>query len=358
MCVGLLALAASPAGRAAFTADPKLAAAVARGRRLADDAAKQLEAGLAAHPDDAAARASCSGTTSTGPPPSRSGGWRTSLWMVRHRPADPLTPAYGTFSPLADAPGYAAAAAAWDEQAPAHPADTAVLADAAAFFDNGTDTDKAQDLLRKAMDAEPKSAAWPARLAASLERQAARHPDQPADLCRQALDLRQSAYKLTPDRPDRFHVLIGMPADAYRGGDLIAAKRLARQLLEAADDFPTDPAHGEAVHRANIVLGEVALHTGNTDRAESYLAAAAKVTAWPALAATGPDLSLAKELVAKGERSPVRDYLVACEPFWPGGRERLKRWVATLDAAGRRTGELDRSAGPMCSETVRHAEGR
>ncbi len=328
-CALLLPLAA-----AGFTNDPKLAADMARGRRLGDDAARQLEASLAGHPDDADVHAKLVGyyyDRAAAFPQRR---LAHVAWLIRHRPADPMTVAYGTFSPLADAPGYAAASAAWDEQTAAHATDAAVLADAAAFFDNGTDTPKAQDLLRQAMAAEPKSAVWQTRLAGSLERDADRHPDQAAALSAQALDLRQSAYKLTPERTDRFRELTGMPGDAYRAGDLIAAKRLAGQLLEAADDFPTDPAHGEAVHRADIVLGEVALHTGNTDRATNYLAAAAQVTAWPAVSATGPDLSLAKELVGKGERAAVRNYLVACESFWPAGRERLTRWAATIAGGG------------------------
>ena len=326
--------AARPAA-AAFTRDPKLAAAAEHGRRLSDDAAKQLEAGLLQHPDDATAHVQLLGyyyDRSAAFPQQR---LAHVLWMIRHRPADPLTPEYGTVGPVADGPGYAAASAAWDEQVAAHPTDTAVLADAAAFYDNGTDTPKAQDLLRKAMDAEPKSPLWPARLAGSTERQAARGEAAAApDLYNQALALRQSAYKLMPDRTDRFRVLVGEPMDAYRGGDAIAAKRLASNLLEAADDFPTDPAHADAVHQANIVLGEVALQVGNTDRAEDHLAAAAKVSSSPTLATTGPDLNLAKELLAKGERSPVRAYLVACEGFWTAGHDRLKRWVATLDAGG------------------------
>ena len=318
----------------AFTTDPKLAADVERGRRLSDDAAKTLEATLALHPDDAPAHAQLLGyyyDRAAAYPQRR---LAQVLWFIRHRPADPTTAAYGTINPLSDAPGYKEATAAWDRQVDAHPADPAVLADAAVFFDNGTDTANAQDLLRRAMEFEPKSATWPVRLAASLERQADRAPDQTADLCRQALALRESAYKLTPDRADRFHALTGEPMDAYRGGDLITAKRLASNLLEAADDFPNDPGHPDAVHRANIVLGEVALHSGNTDRAEEYLAAAAKVPPSPTLAANGPELCLAKELLAKGERTPVKAYLVACEPIWPGGRERLRRWVATLDSGG------------------------
>ena len=70
------------------------------------------------------------------------------------------------------------------------------------------------------------------------------------------------------------------------------------------------------------------------DRAEEFLATAAKVKTSPTLSTGGPDLGLAKELFAKGERTPVRNYLLACEPVWTGGAERLKRWVATLDSGG------------------------
>jgi hypothetical protein len=324
---------ASPAS-AAFTNDPAVAADLQRGRKLGDDAARQREATLAQHPDDLTAHAELLGyyfDRAAAAPQRR---LPHVLWMIHHRPADPLTPAYALVAPQPDPAGYAAAAAAWDAEVAAHPTDTAVLADAATFFDNGTDTAKAQQLLGTAMATEPKSADWPTRLAASTERQADRDPASAAALAGQALQLRQSAYKLAPTRAERFHVSIGMPADAYRSGDLIAAKHLATHLLETAEDFPNDPAHADAVHHAHTALGLVALHAGNADRAADELAAAATVTTSPGLAASGPDLSLARELLAHGERSPVRSYLLACQPIWPGGRERLASWVATLDAGG------------------------
>ena len=318
--------------------DAAFAADVQRGRKLTDDAARQLESAVALHPDDAAARARLIGyyADRTAAFPQRR--LPHVLWLIRHRPADPATPACAAVSPLSDAPGYAKASAAWDEQIAAHPKDPAVLANAAAFLDNdqasAADVDKAQDLLRRATEAAPKASEWPARLARSLERQADRTPARAVELFTQAEQLRQQAYDRATNRTDRFHVLIGEPADVFGTGDLIAAKRSAAQLLAAADDFPADPAHGEAVHRANVVLGQVALGTGNAERAATYLAAAAKADPSPALAAAGPDLSLARDLLARGDRSAVREYLSACAPLWPGGRERLKGWVATLDAGG------------------------
>ena len=314
--------------------DAAFAAAVQHGRHLDDAAAAKLETSVPLHPDDAAVRGQLLGYYQDRAAAYPQRRLAHVLWLIRHRPGDPLTPTLDAVSPTADADAYAKVAAAWDEQTAAHAGDAAVTANAATFFDNGTDTYKAQDLLRRAMDGHPKSAEWPARLARSLERQADRDPATAADLCGQALQLRQAAYKLAPTRPERFHALLGEPADAFRTGDLIVSKRLARQLLDTAADFPTDPAHAQAVHHADTVLGLVALHSGNADAAAADLAAAGAVDASAGLAADGPDLTLARDLLAHGDRSAVHDYLVACQRLWPGGRERLKAWLTQLDAGG------------------------
>ena len=329
-----LAWGAGGAGPTAAAGDAKaFAADVQRGRRLTEDAAQKLEATVPLRPEDPAVRGQLIGyyVDRAATYPQRR--LPHLLWLIRHRPADPATPGLVLVSPTADPAGYAAVSSAWDEQVAAHSNDSAVVANAAGYFDNGTDTAKAQELYRQRMSAEPKAAEWPARLAGSLERQADRDPTTAADLCGQALLLRQSAFKLATGRPERFHQLIDQPSDAFRAGDLIAAKRLAGRLLESAtEEFPTDPRHAEAIHRGRIVLGQIALNTGNADRAGSELLAAAKVEPSAAMTTTGPDLTLARDLLAHGERAAVKEYLVACQPIWPGGRERLRSWVAQLDA--------------------------
>ena len=86
--------------------------------------------------------------------------------------------------------------------------------------------------------------------------------------------------------------------------------------------------------QGNIVLGETAFQAGNIDQAEEDLTAAGETPGSATLATTGPDFHLAKELAAHGERTPVHDYLVACQKIWPAGATRLKSWTATLDAGG------------------------
>ena len=163
---------------AAFTNDAKLASDIELGRRLGDIAAQALEATLTVKPEDPSAHAQLLGyyyDRAASFPQKR---LAHVLWFIRHRPADPLTPAYGMISPLSDAPGYKEATDAWDKQVDGHPTDAAVLADAAVFFDNGTDTANAQDLLRRAVDAEPQVIRV-ARAVGRLARAPGRPPARP-----------------------------------------------------------------------------------------------------------------------------------------------------------------------------------
>lgn len=302
------------------------------GRKLTDDAAKKLAAAVAADPNDADDRARLLGYYATRQAAYRDARLAVVLWMIARRPGDPVLTAYGLLTPAADPAGYAKAAAAWDAAAAAHATDLPILSNAAAFFDNPADDAKAEALLHQAIGVQPAAAVWQVRLAELFEARAAAHADAAAACYAQAIDARQTAYKLAPEGVERFHVLIGIPWDTLGAGDTIAAKRSAGQLLAVAADFKADPAYGEAVHRADVVLGHAALAVQQVERADGYLAAAAAVPFSPRLDAAGPDTSLAKALLDKGERAAVRSYLLACGRIWPGGSTRLKSWVAAVDA--------------------------
>jgi hypothetical protein len=45
-------------------------------------------------------------------------------------------------------------------------------------------------------------------------------------------------------------------------------------------------------------------------------------------------MSLAAELLARGQRRTVRDYLAACAKTWKSGSARLHAWIDTVDAGG------------------------
>jgi hypothetical protein len=80
-----------------------------------------------------------------------------------------------------------------------------------------------------------------------------------------------------------------------------------------------------------VVLGRIAVREGRIEDAKKYLLEAGKTPGAPAMMNYGPNLSLAKDLLDKGEKQAVLDYLELCGNFWKysGGRlEKLKQEIS------------------------------
>lgn len=105
-------------------------------------------------------------------------------------------------------------------------------------------------------------------------------------------------------------------------------------LLEAMRGRESEWMYGDIVHKANIFLGRMALQKGKTNEAKHYLLQAGKTPGSPVLGSFGPDMTLAKELLEKGERKAVIEYLELCAKFWKSGKGRLTWWKSTLEAGG------------------------
>jgi tetratricopeptide (TPR) repeat protein len=131
--------------------------------------------------------------------------------------------------------------------------------------------------------------------------------------------------------------------DWYRGSLLMAAKAaLEANDINKARQFATtalvqvgsrnDGTTGQTVHDSHVVLGRVALRTGNLAEAKVHLQQAGQVTGGGTLTSFGPNMSLAKELLERGERESVVRYLDACGAFWPN---RLRtQWIQTITSGG------------------------
>jgi hypothetical protein len=80
------------------------------------------------------------------------------------------------------------------------------------------------------------------------------------------------------------------------------------------------------------VLGRIALHEGKLSEAKKYLLESGKTTGGPVLNTFGPNMSLAKELLEKGETNAVLEFFQECEKFWPqyGGVNKCAKWTAEV----------------------------
>jgi hypothetical protein len=133
--------------------------------------------------------------------------------------------------------------------------------------------------------------------------------------------------------------------NAITRGPLLA--RLARTALAAgnpekagryANEALVESKHGlfwwtgDAVHQGNIVLGRLALRGGEVEAAKRYLLLAGKTPGSTSLAAQGPNMALARDLLERGESAAVLQYLEECGSFWGGNRGRLAEWMALIRA--------------------------
>ncbi|MEL7123092.1 MAG: hypothetical protein AAFO07_26820 [Bacteroidota bacterium] len=103
---------------------------------------------------------------------------------------------------------------------------------------------------------------------------------------------------------------------AFLKNDLVSAKKSAFQYLEMAQSFKDNWNYGNAIHKANIMLGKIALKENQIELAKQYLIKAGKTPGSPQLNSFGPNLSLAKELLEHGERKAVIEFIKQSKKYW------------------------------------------
>lgn len=116
---------------------------------------------------------------------------------------------------------------------------------------------------------------------------------------------------------------------AFWAGDTNKAEQYAKEAVDL--EPPGDPVgDGEATHDGNMVLGLIALQRGDIDQAKRYLIESSRTSGSGYMSMTGPNLSLANELLKCNERQVVIGYLRECQRFWVDGRKTLDAWIEKI----------------------------
>jgi hypothetical protein len=154
------------------------------------------------------------------------------------------------------------------------------------------------------------------------------------EAARSAQEQRLAAVQQAPQR--RFYALAKSVEDAAcsrspaRVEDAVSC---AIELLAQAPRFAFDTEYGNAIHYSSIVLGRDALLHGEIDNACQYLRAAGHAPSSPQLAMYGPDMTLARELLLKGQKEVVFEYFELCNKLWLNqNRQALVRWSSDIDS--------------------------
>jgi hypothetical protein len=141
----------------------------------------------------------------------------------------------------------------------------------------------------------------------------------------------KSASTVSEEEKQKFYQLTASAPEALVAGEKEKAKEYAETLLKQAETLRDNWNYGNAIHVANLVLGHIALASGDTAEAKSYLLAAGNTPGSAQLNSFGPNMRLAKSLLEKGEKETVIEYFDLCAKFWKLKKERIDAWKAAIE---------------------------
>ena len=131
---------------------------------------------------------------------------------------------------------------------------------------------------------------------------------------------------------DRFYALDDVAKESFVAGRIEDARKYATELLTLAPDYESNWNYGNAIQDGNLVLGRIAVREGRLEEAKQYLLAAGKSKGSPQMDSFGPNMSLAKDLLEKGERDTVLQYFELCRKFWTMDYGKLDDWRQEVKA--------------------------
>jgi len=305
-----------------------------QGRKLSSQEVKKLEEKLEANPEDIISRTSVLGwylQNRFSSEPARKARQKHILWLIQNRPDTEIAgKPEAELDPILDKEEYYEAKKLWLEQVDKHNKNTAVIGNASNFF-LIHDRDIAEELLKKAQALEPENPEWSQRLGHLYALDAHYVPAESKTVAAaKSLKQFEKSLSVTTSEREKFYKLADLVKVAFEADEIEKAETYANRLLAQAAQYKNDWNYGNAIHHGNVVLGRIALKSGNVEKAKEYLIKAGKTPGSPQLNSFGPNMALAKELLEKNEREVVIQYFQLCANFWEMGHASLKDWTALV----------------------------
>jgi hypothetical protein len=246
----------------------------------------------------------------------------TSMTAARAQ-VDPCARVSDSGRAYSDPAVFAQRKAEWLACLDSRPRDLDVLEQAADFI-AVLDPTLALHLYENARAIEPNNPRWTSKLA-HLHTLNSQRSNDPLPEARLALAEAEKASAMGATET-------GLAQMAFDAGDMNKARRYAEQLVNAAPTRQGSWDVGNMIHQGNLALGRIAVREGRTADAVMFLRRSAEGPGSPTLNSFGPNMSLARDLLAAGETMAVLAYFERCRTFWKMGGSRLDQWTAEVRA--------------------------
>jgi hypothetical protein len=128
---------------------------------------------------------------------------------------------------------------------------------------------------------------------------------------------------------DRFYALNDAAKKSFESKEYKMAEQYAAELLSLAQKYSNDWNYGNAIYDSHTVLGRIALLRNDVNTAEEQLFLSATTPGSPQLNSFGPNMSLAKDLLEKGNKESVIKFLNQCKKFWYDN-DKVDDWIKEI----------------------------
>jgi len=296
------------------------------GSNLTKVEAEALEEQLKRNPGDLSSRTKLLGYYFSKQFESKSAGEATGkhvLWFIMNSPeSEVLATPYAELDPILDPAAYSEGKNAWIEIVKNQPQNLKLLEHSADYF-MLHDRALAIESLQRAEALDSENPKWPASLGQiySLD-MITNSSSARTDAAAMALEQFERAYKLSTEAA-RDGLLGDLAKAALEANEYAVARSYAERMIT---HNPLGWNYGNNIHHANIILGRLALRMDDFEEAKKRLIKAGATPGSPQLDSFGPNMTLAEELLQKGERDVVLEYLELCSNFWEMGLDRLDEW--------------------------------
>ena len=244
------------------------------------------------------------------------------LWVIENHPEHAATTEQSLRDLPGDPEGNAQILALWNKHLESRGDDLAVLKNAEKFF-FAVEPVEAERIIYRLAERERNNREWPDELLKLYTMFGI--PDFPSDdPAAKSLEAYKRVLELTRSSESRKALAGDMAQSAFKVGNFTGAAQLAKMDLLNSDS--------SLIQRANTLLGRVALRSDDLASAERYLLDSARVQTPRYGFVFSPPMVLAKELLERGKRDVVLQYLENCLAIWPGGERTLQIWIDDIKA--------------------------
>ena len=274
------------------------------------------------------------------------------LWFLQNRPEMEDADIYGykiPFYSVGDAE-YRAMRDEWLEQVETAETNSRVRLNAVSFF-REKEPEIAEKLLVEGCRIDKENYEFPLRLSEliygkikDLDEDSSEYLRKKTRVLGRAFEAGETALALlknersTERDAKRAMLLQSLTKIAFELGKFDRAKALATELILDFGQDAASPNYANATHTGNIILGRIAVRENDAVKAKQYLLIAVRAPLRREKSFFSKiDLRLARELLEKGEKATVSEYLKLCEKLlnysnlYAGKVRALKSWQAQIN---------------------------